>query len=588
MLGVEGEAAVQAEFVDYCLYPLAVSGDAHAFVATLRDRIDAFVKDLAKDYFWHRQEPVFTVKDHLANCACPHLIHGRFEVGDCVEDEWMLVDVLLNATAQFEVAASVHDLDGDFLLIEAADELPEWIQPEAVANRVFIYRGSVHIVPKEVPVRSVLDGTRALGEETQASAAIQATIRDRAGQARKQPKHRARVVLPELAFSVLSSAPHLTSRAIDALYYRSVDDDVYRGLARNTFKPTDRMITSTLVFGRTAFAQLACQPFLPPPLSAWSRVAVHGVAEELGMKLSCGLDILNHQHPEMLQPHLSSAVLPEPDYTPEDSLRWMDIDEQTFDADFFVPSGPAEVAARFERFMTQPSSMLDGISDTTSDLDSSHSDTGEGSEDEEDGEGLEEREILEAIKNDPDLLMRLLEKWALPEDSPEYRELFDKLRELDVPAKAEGARQKGLADLSEDAKKEIDEYKDRVREQRLKRTEADTEADEMGRSSSDDETEVYSPSFQSFKARRCSLPGSEACSSEEDTDPVEEYMQQLDAELSEKLQDRCFINDTKLASEMSRDEVAANLAKYIHASSEAGKHDARPGPANSLLSMLRK
>ena len=589
MIGFDGQATVQAEFVDYCLYPQAVSGNVYAFVTVLRDEMDVLVKDLSKDYFWHRQEPVFTVKDHLANRACPHLIHGRFEVGDCIEDEWMLVDMLLSITTQFGVAATVHDLDGDFLLIEAADELPAWVQPETAANRVFIYHGSVHIVPEEVPVRSVLDGIKALGQKTQASAAIQTIIRDRAGQARQQPKHRARVLLPELAFAVLSSAPHLTSRAIDALYYRSVDDDVYRGLAKNMFKPTEKMVASTLVFSRTAFAQLACQPFLPPPLSAWSRVAMHGVAEELGMKLSCGLDILNHQHPEMLQPYLTDAPLLEPDNTPEDSLRWMDIDEQTFDADFFVPSGPAEVAARFEHFMAQPSNILDGISDATDDFGSSREDS-EGSGGDENDAGLEEREILEAIKNDPDLLMRLLEKWALPEDSVEYRELFDKLRKLDVPANAEGLRQKGLADLSEDAKREVENYKNRAREQRLKRTELDNEADVASdeQSTTDDETEIYSPSFQNFKANHCNVQAKGADSSEEDNDTVERYMQQLDAELAEKLQDKCFINDAKVASEMSREEVAANLAKYMHASKEAGKRDARPGPANSLLSMLRK
>ena len=38
------------------------------------------------------------------------------------------------------------DSDGEFLLIEAADELPVWATPETCHNRVFIMNGAVHAV----------------------------------------------------------------------------------------------------------------------------------------------------------------------------------------------------------------------------------------------------------------------------------------------------------------------------------------------------------------------------------------------------------------------------------------------------------
>jgi len=31
---------------------------------------------------------------------------------------------------------SVHDSDGEFLLIEAADQLPKWLNPDTAENRV--------------------------------------------------------------------------------------------------------------------------------------------------------------------------------------------------------------------------------------------------------------------------------------------------------------------------------------------------------------------------------------------------------------------------------------------------------------------
>ena len=42
---------------------------------------------------------------------------------------------------------SVFDSDGEFLLIEAADYLPSWVSPENAENRVWLYRGRLHLIP---------------------------------------------------------------------------------------------------------------------------------------------------------------------------------------------------------------------------------------------------------------------------------------------------------------------------------------------------------------------------------------------------------------------------------------------------------
>uniref|UniRef100_A0A8C0HPS1 Ecdysoneless cell cycle regulator n=1 Tax=Buteo japonicus TaxID=224669 RepID=A0A8C0HPS1_9AVES len=43
--------------------------------------------------------------------------------------------------------ARIDDNDGEFLLIEAADFLPKWLNPENSDNRVFFYKGELHIIP---------------------------------------------------------------------------------------------------------------------------------------------------------------------------------------------------------------------------------------------------------------------------------------------------------------------------------------------------------------------------------------------------------------------------------------------------------
>ena len=38
---------------------------------------------------------------------------------------------------------SVHDSDGEFLLIEAADQLPKWLNPDTAENRVSVISSSL-------------------------------------------------------------------------------------------------------------------------------------------------------------------------------------------------------------------------------------------------------------------------------------------------------------------------------------------------------------------------------------------------------------------------------------------------------------
>jgi hypothetical protein len=54
-------------------------------------------------------------------------LHGVTNYGDSVEDEWLIVYML-----------KVVDTDGEFLLIEAANALPRWLNPEIADNRVDI------------------------------------------------------------------------------------------------------------------------------------------------------------------------------------------------------------------------------------------------------------------------------------------------------------------------------------------------------------------------------------------------------------------------------------------------------------------
>lgn len=85
-------------------------------------------------------------------CAGTWLLRGRTNYGDSVADEWLIVYLLRELSKKFPDAwTRVYDTDGEFLLIEAANTLPKWLNPEVAENRV---SWSLH--PKKLKSRSII------------------------------------------------------------------------------------------------------------------------------------------------------------------------------------------------------------------------------------------------------------------------------------------------------------------------------------------------------------------------------------------------------------------------------------------------
>ena len=63
-----------------------------------------------------------------------------------LDDEWLLVALLAELTRVESVACRVTDGDGEFLLVDAADELPDWLEPDAAVGRTWLVDGSIAVV----------------------------------------------------------------------------------------------------------------------------------------------------------------------------------------------------------------------------------------------------------------------------------------------------------------------------------------------------------------------------------------------------------------------------------------------------------
>ncbi|KDN36422.1 hypothetical protein K437DRAFT_260125 [Tilletiaria anomala UBC 951] len=69
--------------------------------------------------------------------------------GGALEDVQLSTFIMRQLTlrlASLQLAISVSDEDGQFLLIDAADHLDDWITPENAEGRVWIYEGRLHII----------------------------------------------------------------------------------------------------------------------------------------------------------------------------------------------------------------------------------------------------------------------------------------------------------------------------------------------------------------------------------------------------------------------------------------------------------
>ncbi|KAF3827627.1 hypothetical protein GH733_000862 [Mirounga leonina] len=209
-------------------------------------------------YIWQNQP--FNLKYKPGKGDVPAHMFGMTKFGDNIEDEWFIVYVVKQITKEFpEIVARIEDNDGEFLLIEAADFLPKWLDPDNSANRVFFHRGELCIIPapRKPGAVSWLPTTpptipQALNiisthpEEILASESIRAAVNRRIrGYPEKTQAslHRARCFLPSGIVAVLKQHPRLVAAGVQAFYLRD-PTDLRACRVFKTFLPETRIMTS--------------------------------------------------------------------------------------------------------------------------------------------------------------------------------------------------------------------------------------------------------------------------------------------------------------------------------------------------------
>jgi hypothetical protein len=155
---------IAEDTLHYIIYPSPsqrTRSAASALAALIRAHVDELYP--LDSFLWHRDAfELRVVPDPDATHSEKHettnegkwMMEGTMRVGDAVDDEWTVIWLLREISRKWDIVArfgtlfrfcsgdllcsnSVWDSDGEFLLIEAADVLPQWAShPSAVENRV--------------------------------------------------------------------------------------------------------------------------------------------------------------------------------------------------------------------------------------------------------------------------------------------------------------------------------------------------------------------------------------------------------------------------------------------------------------------
>lgn len=301
-------------------------------------------------------------------------LHGKTDYGDSVEDEWLIVYIIRELSRSYPQAwARVWDADGEFLLVEAANVVPQWLTPEMDSYRSWIHDGRLYIIPT--------DDTTAITPQPLTLPDAVARIRANPGslyhdllvetealyRLEKYPGyitsslHQTTLRVPRKIAYILHEQPKAVAPAVEKFYVR--DPVSLKPLSSRagpvTFPPED-FVTVSIRFTKVLYAQLYSQRFEPPPRwesamgKAMGKSAAATDAElkarsraEIGMKLSCGFEMMMKDAEKSNSRVVREVLLlledldddgPEGLPTDEEIRSWKDVDreddESWMDIDF--------------------------------------------------------------------------------------------------------------------------------------------------------------------------------------------------------------------------------------------------------------
>lgn len=131
------------DYVEFYIFPVLNEKDEDSLLSKYLIEISNLLQSYTKQYIWHKDEFNLTIRrknSHLLTGETeenlPAHLYGAVHYGDNIEDEWFVTFLLQKISQKFdELVIRVIDSDGEFLLIEAANFLPSWADPDTCDKR---------------------------------------------------------------------------------------------------------------------------------------------------------------------------------------------------------------------------------------------------------------------------------------------------------------------------------------------------------------------------------------------------------------------------------------------------------------------
>ncbi|KAI5288756.1 hypothetical protein KEM54_004905 [Ascosphaera aggregata] len=413
------------------------TADERAELAEVQKAATELVKTHLQNYIWQR-EPFkleFVREDGVT------LLRGQTEYGDSIEDEWVITYLLRELTRRFnELWVRVTDSDGEFLLVEAAATLPEWLEPDIAVNRIWIHKGELIIIKPDSHKRHITeklsfqDARKVILDEPKRLMHSPTIEEEAFYRLRNYPKqisqnmHTARIRLPRRIAWLLHIKPAFISPAVEAFYLR--DPISLKPLqaknANNLTFQADDFVTVSVKFSRVGYAQLKSQDFAVPTVWAGKLPSPDNqtvfASAETGMKVSCGFEMLvsdpQNQDKQFVREikmlledleagdeHLPTDEEIDAEWSKaEDDEKWLDISFEDLDSELKGKNRPGRgaagdfgdasaqenlrrIVAQFEKFLNNDTAGFEGADfidnydlDEDTDGDSDWSDEGEDKE----------------------------------------------------------------------------------------------------------------------------------------------------------------------------------------------------------------
>ncbi|KAH7401353.1 SGT1 protein-domain-containing protein [Pyrenochaeta sp. MPI-SDFR-AT-0127] len=298
------------DVVEYIIFVI----DSKLSEIQTRERLQAFQRALhilekkfLKEYIWQRD----AINLELVREDGRWFLKGNTNYGDSVADEWLIMYFLRELSKEFKDAwIRIYDSDGEFLLIEAANALPKWLNPEVAENRVWINNHRLLITPpgkEEEPAPLKQDQALQIIEITPARPQHYPKIEREAFHrlngypaAISENQHHATLPLPRKVAHILHLNPAYIAPVVEAFYLR---DPISLRLLQPEkskvpliFTPDDFADVSVR-FTKVLYAQLLGQQWAPPASwdTALEKLIESGIPiekSEVGIKVTAGMQML--------------------------------------------------------------------------------------------------------------------------------------------------------------------------------------------------------------------------------------------------------------------------------------------------------